>query len=53
LITKAIGKQKVAKLEALMEIMSFGKGNKFVLGFLILTMLTIEKEKVNSTSRFS
>jgi hypothetical protein len=39
--------KKVAKLEALMEIMSFKQGNKFALGALISTMLAIEKEKVN------
>jgi len=53
LIAKENGKQKVARLEALMEIMSFGRGNKFGPSVLILTMLAIEKEKVNSTSWFS
>jgi hypothetical protein len=39
LIAKADGKQKVARLEALMEIMSIKQGNKFVVGALISTML--------------
>jgi hypothetical protein len=53
LIAKANGKWKVARLETLMEIVSFGQGNKFALGVLILTMLVVEKEKVNLASWFS
>ncbi len=53
LIAKANGKRKVAKLEALTVIMSFEQGNKFAPCVLILTMLVVEKEKVNSTSWFS
>jgi hypothetical protein len=47
LIAKVDGKRKVAKLEALMEIMSFKQGNKFVPNVLISTMLVVEKERVN------
>jgi hypothetical protein len=39
--------RKVARLEALMEIMSFKQGNKFAPSTLISTMLVIKKEKVN------
>jgi hypothetical protein len=45
--------RKVTRLEALMEIMPFRQGNKFVLGALISTMLAIEKEKVNWAIWFS
>jgi hypothetical protein len=47
LIAKRDGRQKAARLEALMEIMSFKQGNKFAPGALISTTLAIEKEKVN------
>ncbi len=47
LIAKADGKRKVARLEALMEIMSFRQGNKFAQGALISTMLVTEKEEMN------
>jgi hypothetical protein len=47
LIAKVDGRQKLARLEALMEIMYFKQGNKFAPSALISTMLTIEKEKVN------
>jgi hypothetical protein len=52
LIAKTNGKRKVAKLEALMEIMSFKQRNKFALGALISTMLVAEKEKVNWATWF-
>ncbi len=45
LIAKANGRRKVAKLKALMEIMSFRQGNKFA-SALISTMLATKKEKV-------
>ncbi len=50
LIAKANGKRKVAKLEALTDIMSFKQGNKFAPGALISTMLATKKEKVNWAS---
>ncbi len=53
LIAKTNGKWKVAKLEALMEIMYFKQRNKFALGALISTMLVVEKEKVNWVAWFS
>jgi hypothetical protein len=53
LIAKTNGKRKVAKLEALMEIMSFKQRNKFALGALISTMLVAKKEKVNWAVWFS
>ncbi len=46
LIAKVDGRQKVAKLRALMEIMSFRHGNKFAPSALISTMLATKKEKV-------
>ncbi len=45
-IAKIDDKRKVAKLEKLMDIMSFRQGNKFALSVLISTMLAIEKEEV-------
>jgi hypothetical protein len=53
MIAKANGRQKVARLEAPTDIMSLRQGNKFVLGALILTMLVVEKEKVNGVVWFS
>jgi hypothetical protein len=53
LIAKEDGRRKVAKLEALTEIMSFKQGNKFALGALISTMLAVEKEEVNWIIWFS
>lgn len=53
LITKANGKWKVARLEALTEIMSFRQRNKFAPGVLISTMLVAEKEEVNQVVWFS
>ncbi len=53
LIAKVDGKWKVARLEALTEIMSFKQGNKFAPSALISTMLVAEKEKVNWAFWFS
>jgi hypothetical protein len=47
LIAKTYGKRKVAKQEALIEIMSFIQKNKLALGALISTMLVAEKEEMN------
>ncbi len=40
-------KVKVVRLETLMEILTFGQGNMFALGFLVCAMLIVEKELVN------
>jgi hypothetical protein len=53
LIAKTYGKHEVAKLEVLMEIMSFKQGNKFATSVLISTMLAIEKDEVNWAVWFS
>jgi len=53
LIAKIDGRQKVAILEAMTEIMSFRQGNKFVPSALISTMLAAEKEKVNRATWYS
>ncbi len=53
LITKVDGKHKVAKLEALTEIMFFKEANKFAPNALISTMLASKKEKVNWVACFS
>ncbi len=47
LIAKTYGKQKVIRLETLMEIMFFKQGNKFALSVLISTMLATKKDEVN------
>ncbi len=47
LIAKTYGKQKVVRLEALMNFFFFRQGNKFALGVLISTMLAAKKDEVN------
>jgi hypothetical protein len=46
-IAQADKKVKVVRLETLMEILTFGQGNMFALGFLVCAMLIVEKELVN------
>jgi hypothetical protein len=53
LIAKTYAKHEVARLEALMEIMSFRQGNKFTPGALISTILAVEKDEVNWVVWFS
>jgi hypothetical protein len=53
LIAKTNGRQKVARLEAPTDIMSFRQGNKFSFCALISTMLAVKKEKINGVVWFS
>jgi hypothetical protein len=46
-------KERVRRIETLMEILTFCQGNRFTLGSLVSVMLVVEKEPVNWASWFS